>query len=95
MPRNVAAGVVAAGIFSDLVLRYLTRKRSKSASVRIDERDILVSRRSSEGAIFVLAVSALFFYALERGRYVPSLALAFRIARVFDLPLEQVFRYEP
>ena len=32
--------------------------------------------------------------ALEQGRYVPSLALAFRIARVFEQPLEDVFTYE-
>ncbi len=32
--------------------------------------------------------------ALEKGKYVPSLALAFRIARVFDLSVEQVFDYE-
>jgi putative transcriptional regulator len=31
--------------------------------------------------------------ALEQGKYVPSLALAFRIARVFGLPLEEVFVY--
>ncbi|MEZ4386036.1 MAG: helix-turn-helix transcriptional regulator [Candidatus Krumholzibacteriia bacterium] len=29
--------------------------------------------------------------ALEAGRYGPSLALAFRIARVFDVGLEDVF----
>jgi len=33
--------------------------------------------------------------ALEQGRYVPSLELAFRIARAFGVPLESVFRYEP
>ena len=32
--------------------------------------------------------------ALEQGRYVPSLALAFRIARVFEQTLEEVFTYE-
>lgn len=32
--------------------------------------------------------------ALEQGKYVPSLALAFRIARVFSVPLEEVFLYE-
>ncbi len=32
--------------------------------------------------------------ALEQGKYVPSLELAFRIARVFDTGLEDVFRYE-
>lgn len=31
--------------------------------------------------------------ALEQQKYVPSLALAFRIARVFDTPLEAVFEY--
>ena len=31
--------------------------------------------------------------ALEKSRYIPSLALAFRIARVFELPLEEVFSY--
>ena len=31
--------------------------------------------------------------ALERGRYIPSLALAFRIARAFDTSLEDVFEY--
>ena len=31
--------------------------------------------------------------ALEQQKYVPSLALAFRIARVFDKPLEAIFEY--
>jgi len=33
--------------------------------------------------------------ALEQGKYSPSLELAFRIAQVFDLPLEEVFFYDP
>ncbi len=33
--------------------------------------------------------------ALEKGGYVPSLALAFRIAQVFDAKIEDVFTYEP
>jgi DNA-binding XRE family transcriptional regulator len=32
---------------------------------------------------------------LERGQYSPSLALAFRIARLFELPLEAVFSDRP
>ncbi len=32
---------------------------------------------------------------LERGEYSPSLALALRAARVFDLPVEAVFALEP
>lgn len=33
--------------------------------------------------------------AVEGGKYAPSLEVAFRIAAVFDVPLEQVFQYEP
>lgn len=32
--------------------------------------------------------------AMERGGYVPSLALAFRVARVFGLGIEEVFEYD-
>jgi putative transcriptional regulator len=32
--------------------------------------------------------------AVEAGKYVPSLSLAFRIARVFGVPVEDVFQYE-
>jgi putative transcriptional regulator len=31
--------------------------------------------------------------AMEQQKYSPSLELAFRIARVFDVPLEEVFSY--
>jgi putative transcriptional regulator len=31
--------------------------------------------------------------ALEQGRYVPSIELAFRIAEVFGVNLEEVFQY--
>jgi putative transcriptional regulator len=31
--------------------------------------------------------------AIEQGKYSPSLELAFRIARVFNKPLEEVFSY--
>ena len=33
--------------------------------------------------------------AIEKGNYSPSLELAFRIALVFGLPLENVFSYGP
>jgi putative transcriptional regulator len=33
--------------------------------------------------------------ALEQGGYVPSLALAFRLARAFDLGIEEVFEFDP
>lgn len=33
--------------------------------------------------------------AIEKSKYSPSLELAFRIALVFGLPLEEVFAYDP
>ncbi len=32
--------------------------------------------------------------AIELGKYSPSLEVAFRIAAVFELPLEEVFQYQ-
>ena len=32
--------------------------------------------------------------ALEQGKYVPSIDLAFKIARAFGVKLEEVFQYE-
>jgi putative transcriptional regulator len=31
--------------------------------------------------------------AIEQGRYSPSLEMAFQIARVFDVPIDDVFQY--
>ena len=39
-------------------------------------------------------VSRQTILALEAGRYGPSLALAFRIARLFDTTLDAVFSWE-
>ena len=33
--------------------------------------------------------------AMEKGKYSPSLELAFRIAHIFKTPLEDVFTYDP
>jgi len=32
--------------------------------------------------------------AIEAGKYAPSLPLAFKIARTFGLPIEDIFQYE-
>lgn len=32
--------------------------------------------------------------AIEAGKYAPSLPLAFKIARTFEVPIENVFQYE-
>ena len=33
--------------------------------------------------------------AIEKGKYSPSLEVAFRIAHVFGMPIEEVFQFEP
>lgn len=38
-----------------------------------------------------LGVSRQTVISIESGRYLPSLVLAFRIARVFDVSLEELF----
>jgi putative transcriptional regulator len=38
-----------------------------------------------------LNVSRQTINAIERGKYDPSLPLAFKIARMFDLPIETIF----
>lgn len=42
-----------------------------------------------------LGVSRQSVNALETGKYDPSLPLAFRIARLFDLSIEEIFVDEP
>lgn len=40
-----------------------------------------------------LGVTRQTVIAIEQGRYSPSLETAFRMARIFGVPLEQVFQY--
>lgn len=43
----------------------------------------------------LVGVSRQTVHHIEAGKYSPSLELAFRIALVFGIPLEEVFQYEP
>ena len=42
----------------------------------------------------VLEVSRQTICSLENGRYNPSITLAFKIARYFDMSIEDIFIYE-
>ncbi len=42
-----------------------------------------------------LGVSRQTVIAIEQGRYSPTLEMAFQMARIFEVPLEQVFQYRP
>ena len=41
-----------------------------------------------------LGVSRQAIIAIEKGKYDPSLPLAFKIARLFQKPMEDIFNYE-
>lgn len=41
-----------------------------------------------------LEVSRQTIGSLENGRYNPSIILAFKIAKYFDMPIEEIFIYE-
>lgn len=41
-----------------------------------------------------LFVSRQTINSLEKGRYNPSISLAFKLSKIFDLPIEDIFIYE-
>jgi len=49
---------------------------------------------TQENLAQVIGVNRQTILAIEKGKYVPSLDLAFRIARHFGVSLEEVFIYE-
>jgi putative transcriptional regulator len=57
-----------------------------------DVRRLREERGLSQGQLATeLAVSRQTVNAIETGRYLPSLPLAFAIARLFGRPLEEIF----
>lgn len=55
-------------------------------------KELRSSRGWSQGDLAdALGVSRQSVNALENGKYDPSLPLAFRIARLFDLRIEEIF----
>jgi putative transcriptional regulator len=73
-------------------------RQPKSEADKVHDRiavlraDRGVSRKELADAVGVHAQTIGY---LERGEYAPSLALALRIARFFDLPVEAVFSLDP
>ena len=48
---------------------------------------------TQQGLADKVGVSRQTIVAIEKGKYSPSLELAFRIAKVFNVPLQEVFSY--
>ena len=72
---------------------FLSKKGGSFLKNRLEElrkaRNI-----SQEELAAALEVSRQTIGSLERGRYNPSILLAFKIARYFDLTIEDIFIYE-
>ncbi len=59
-------------------------------------RDLRATRSMTQQELAdVIGVTRQTVIAIELDKYSPSLETAFRIARVFNVPLEQVFQYDP
>ena len=52
------------------------------------------SRLTQEELAKILGVTRQTIIAIEKGKYDPSLRLAFKIARVFGVKIEDIFIYE-
>jgi putative transcriptional regulator len=64
--------------------------------VRNDVRLLRTSRDLSQGALAgALGVSRQTINAIETGRYLPSLPLAFGLARFFETTVEELFHADP
>lgn len=60
---------------------------------RVRERRVQAGMSQAALAAAV-GVSRQTVISIENGRYLPSLPLAFRIARFFDMPVEKMFELE-
>lgn len=49
---------------------------------------------NQESLADALEVTRQTISSLEKGRYNPSITLAFKISRYFDMPIEDIFIYE-
>jgi len=66
------------------------------AGLRNTLRDLRAGRSMTQQELAdTIGVTRQTVIAIELDKYSPSLETAFRIARVFSVPLEQVFQYDP
>jgi len=66
------------------------------AGLRNTLRDLRAARSMTQQELAdQIGVTRQTVIAIELDKYSPSLETAFRIARVFSVPLEQVFQYDP
>ncbi len=65
------------------------------SAIRNTIRELRATRSMTQQELAdLIAVTRQTVIAIEGDKYSPSLEVAFRIAHVFGVPLEQVFQYE-
>ncbi|HEX6771359.1 MAG TPA: helix-turn-helix transcriptional regulator [Acidobacteriaceae bacterium] len=65
-------------------------------SIRNQIRELRASHEmTQQGLADRIGVTRQTVIAIEQDRYSPSLETAFKIASVFQVPLESVFQYQP
>jgi putative transcriptional regulator len=67
----------------------MARVRNRIRRLRFDHGEMTQEALASQAGCTRQTI-----IALEQGKYVPSIELAFRIARAFGVALEEVFQYE-
>jgi len=67
----------------------MAKVRNRIRRLRFD-RDEMTQQRLADRA----GCTRQTIIAVEQGKYVPSLELAFRIAKALGVPVEEVFQYE-
>lgn len=68
--------------------RKTTRIRNRIRSLRL-----LAGEMTQQELADRIGVTRQTVHAIENGKYSPSLEVAFRIARTFDKPVQEVFEY--
>ena len=67
----------------------MTRVKNRIRRLRFDNDEM-----TQEELANLASCTRQTIIALEQGKYVPSIELAFRIAKAFRVPLEEVFQYQ-
>lgn len=66
------------------------------SSIRNSIRELRAQRSMTQQELAnLISVTRQTVVAIEGDKYSPSLEVAFRIAQVFEVPLETVFQYAP
>jgi putative transcriptional regulator len=69
--------------------RAMSELRNRIRRLRFDHGEMTQQQLAEKAGVTRQTI-----IALEANRYVPSLLLAYHIARVFEVPIEEVFQFE-